>query len=176
VNLKTILPAIAILCAGRLVLTAQQQTGQQQTGQRQTGQRQTSAGVFTAAQAEAGRTAYENTCGKCHTYTLLGRSGEDGELPPVDSLSAAYRKFIGNPSHVPPLAGRVFLKRWGEKTAAELIARFQVTVSDPFFQFDGIDDDTTVNITAYVLQMNGAKPGPRQLTRATGAVVDSIVH
>jgi cytochrome c len=161
VNLKAILPAIAILSAGRLVLTAQQQT---------------SASVFTAAQAEAGRTAYENTCGKCHTYRLLGRRGDDGELPPVDSLSAAYRKFIGNPNHVPPLAGRVFLNRWGEKTAAELIARFQVTVSDPFFQFDGIDDDTTVNITAYVLQMNGAKPGPRQLTRTTDAVVNSIVH
>jgi hypothetical protein len=181
VNLKAILPAIAILITGRLVLTGQQQTGQQQTGQQQTGQqqaeqRQAEPGVFTSDQAEAGRKAYENTCGKCHTYTLLGRRGEDGEFPPVNSLSAAYRKFIGNPSHVPKLAGRAFLNRWGEKTAAELIARFQITVSDPFFQFEGIDDDTTVNIAAYVLQMNGAKAGPLQLTRATGAVVNSIVH
>jgi hypothetical protein len=29
--------------------------------------------VFTAAQAEAGRIAYENTCGKRHTPTLPGR-------------------------------------------------------------------------------------------------------
>ena len=160
-NLKAILPAIAILSSGHLLLTGQQQTP---------------PAVFTPAQAEAGRTAYETTCGKCHTYTLLGRRGEDGELPPVDSLSAAYRKFIGNPTHVPPLAGRAFLNRWGEKTAAELIARFQITVSDPFFQFEGIDDDTTVNITAYVLQRNGAKAGPRRLTRATDAVVNSIIH
>src|SRR4051794_6415112 len=83
--------------------------------------------VFTAAQATAGRTAYENSCGKCHTYTLLGRKGEEGELPPVASLSAPYQKFIGTPNHVPPLAGKGFLSRWGQKTAAQLIARFQVT-------------------------------------------------
>ncbi len=161
-NRKVILlVAVAILGSGRLILTGQQQTA---------------PGVFTSAQAEAGRTEYEHTCGKCHTYTLLGRNGEEGELPPVGSLSAAYQKFIGNPNHVPPLAGKTFLSRWGEKTAAELIARFQITVSDPFFQFDGINDDTTVNITAYVLQMNGAKAGTKPLSRATSVVVNSIVR
>jgi hypothetical protein len=158
---KAILLAIAILGSGRLVLTGQQQTA---------------PGVFTSEQAEAGRKAYDNTCGKCHTYTLLGRKGEAGELPPVSSLSSAYQKFIGNPNHVPQLAGKAFLNRWGEKTVAELIARFQITVGDKFFQFDGINDDTTVNITAYVLQMNGAKAGHQQLTRATGVVVNSIIQ
>ena len=160
-NRKASLLAIALLGSGHLVLTGQQQSA---------------PGVFTSAQAEAGRTAYQNTCGKCHTYTLLGRKGEDGELPPVSSLSAGYQKFIGNPNHVPPLAGKAFLNRWGEKTVAELIARFQITASDPSFQFEGMDDDTTVNITAYVLQVNGAKAGTRQLTRATGDVVNSLIH
>jgi Cytochrome c len=158
---KALLFAVAIFVSGRLALTGQQNT---------------SPGVFTFAQAEAGRTAYENSCGKCHTYTLLGRKGEEGELPPVASLSAPYQKFIGTPNHVPPLAGKVFLSRWGEKTAAELIARFQVTASDPFFQFQGMNDDAVVNITAYVLQMNGAKTGPQPLTRKTSAVVNSIVQ
>jgi hypothetical protein len=134
------------------------------------------APVFTSAQAESGRIAYENTCGKCHTYTLLGRKGEEGELPPVSTLSPPYQKFIGNPNHVPPLAGKVFLSRWGDKTAAQLIARFQLTVSDPFFQFEGINEDTTVNITAYVLRMNGAKAGPQPLTRTTGTVVNSLIQ
>ena len=141
-----------------------------------TGQQPASPAVFTAAQAKAGLTAYENSCGKCHTYTLLGRKGEDGVLPPVSSLSAPYQKFIGTPNHVPPLAGKVFLSRWGEKTAAELIARFQVTASDPFFQFQGMNDDAVVNITAYVLQMNGAKAGAEPLTRKTSVVVNSIVQ
>jgi cytochrome c2 len=132
--------------------------------------------VFTPAQAEAGRQAYERTCGKCHTYTLMGRNGDTGELPPVDSLPASYQEFIRKTNRVPPLAGKVFLSRWGQKTAAELIARFQITASDPFFQFQGMDNDTTVNITAYVLQLNSAKAGPRELTRTTSAVVNSIVQ
>ena len=63
-----------------------------------------------------------------------------------------------------------------KKTAAELIARFQVTASDKFFQFEGMTDDTTVNITAYVLQVNGAKAGSQPLTRTTGNVVNSLVQ
>lgn len=158
---KVIFLGIALLVSGCFILIGQQPA---------------TLPVFTSAQAEAGRTAYENSCGKCHTYTLLGRKGEDGELPPVALLSAPYQKFIGTPNHVPPLAGKVFLSRWGQKTAAELIARFQITASDAFFQFESMDDDTVVNITAYVLKMNGAKPGTQPLTRTTSVVVNSIVE
>ena len=139
------------------------------------GQAPATPATFTAAQAEAGRTAYENSCGKCHTWTLLGRKGEDGELPPVASLSPSYQKFIGTPNNVAPLAGKVFLGRWGQKTAAALIARFEVTARDPFFQFEGMNDEAIVNITAYVLQMNGAKAGTQPLTRTNDVVVDSMV-
>jgi hypothetical protein len=153
--------AIAVLWCETVVLTGQQPTPPR---------------VFTSAQAEAGRVAYENTCGKCHTYRLLGRNGTEGELPPVDTLPASYQEFIKKSNRVPPLAGKVFLSRWGQKTAAELIARFQITASDRFFQFQGMNEDTTVNITAYVLQVNGAKAGPQELTRATSAVVNSLVQ
>lgn len=162
-NSKVLILAVSLLVPGGLLLTGGQQPPPPAT-------------IFTATQAEAGRAAYGNTCGKCHTYSLFGRKGEEGELPPVTSLSAAYRKFIGTPNRVPPLAGKVFISRWGKKTAAELIARFQITVSDPFFQFEGITDDTTVNITAYVLEMNGAKAGSQPLTRTNTVVVDSIVQ
>ena len=97
-NRKAILLAVAMLGSGRVVLT---------------GQHQTTPAVFTSAQAEAGQKAYENTCGRCHTYALLGRKGDAGELPPVSSLPAAYQKFIGNPNHVPPLAGKAFLDNTG---------------------------------------------------------------
>jgi hypothetical protein len=107
---------------------------------------------------------------------LLGRNGAEGELPPVDSLPASYQEFIRNTGHVPPLAGKVFLSRWGQKTAAELLARFQVTAFDRSFNFEGMDRDTTVNITAYVLQANGAKAGTQPLTETTSAVVDSLVQ
>ena len=159
-DIKVIFLGIALLVSGFIV----------------TGQQPATLTVFTSAQAEAGRTAYENSCGKCHTYTLLGRKGEESEVPLVASLSAPYQKFIGTPNRVPALAGKVFLSRWGQKTAAELIARFQITASDPFFQFEGMDDDKVVKITAYVLKMNGAKPGTQPLTRTTSVVVNSIVE
>ena len=73
---------------------------------------------------------------KCHTNTLMGRKGDPGELPPLTSLSASYQKFIGPRGFVAPLAGKVFIDRWGAKTAAQLIARFQETVDDPYFQFE----------------------------------------
>jgi hypothetical protein len=152
---------IALLAPGRLMLT---------------GQEPAKPSVFTAAQAEAGRTSYENSCGKCHAYSLLGRTGQEGELPPVSALPPAYQEFIRKTGRVPPFVGKTFLSRWGQKSAAELIARFQVTANDPFFQFEGMSDDVVVNITAYVLRMNGAKPGPEALTKTTAAVVNSIVE
>jgi hypothetical protein len=141
-----------------------------------TGQQPAPSGVFTSAQAEAGRLAYERTCGKCHTPTLTGRKGDPGELPPLSSLPASYQKFIGPRGFVAPLTGKVFIDRWGGKTAGQLIARFQETVDDPYFEFEGMNDETTVNITAYVLQVNGAKAGTEPLTRATGAIVSSITR
>ena len=105
---------------------------------------------------------------------MLGRKGPNGgELPPVNSLSDAYRKFIGPRGFVSPLTGKVFVERRGSKTAAELIARFQETVS--VFPPEGMNDETTVNIMAYVLQANGAPAGNRPLTRSTGVVVRSML-
>ena len=54
-----------------------------------TGQQPAVEGVFTAAQAEAGRISYIDTCARRHTYSLRGRKGEEGELPAVGSLSEA---------------------------------------------------------------------------------------
>ncbi len=153
----TAIPLVSILVSGLFVLIGQQQPKEPR--------------IFTAAQAEAGRATYERTCGRCHTPALSGRHGDKGELPPIGSLPESYQKFIGPRGFVPPLAGKVFLERWGSKTAAELIARFQITADDPFFQFEGMNADAVVNITAYVLEVNGAKAGTQPLTRTTGAAV-----
>lgn len=57
------------------------------------GQQAAASAVFTVAQA--GRAAYENSCGRCHTFSLLGRKGEEGGVPPLASLALPYLKFIG---------------------------------------------------------------------------------
>jgi mono/diheme cytochrome c family protein len=137
------------------------------------GQQFNSRGIFTSAQAQAGRVAYEKTCGRCHTLTLMGRQGKPEERPAVTSLSEADRKFIGNYNgRVPPLAGEVFLERWGAKTAAQLVARFQ-EAKFSFAEAGLTDDENIVDITAYVLQVNGAKAGSQRLTRTTDAIVSS---
>jgi hypothetical protein len=130
--------------------------------------------IFTSAQAEAGRAAMENTCAKCHTPSLLGREGGSNELPPVGSLSASYQKFIGPRGFVPPLVGKTFISRYGSRTAAQLISRLRESVDS--FPSEGMDDETAVNITAYILQMNGARAGDRPLTKSTGVVVGSVTR
>ncbi len=132
--------------------------------------------VFTAAQAEAGRAIYERTCGQCHRSNLMGRRGAADELPPLSSLSKTYQDFVGEDGLVPPLAGNVFLERWGQKTAGELVWRFQETVDDPVLAFKDMGGEATVNLTAYILQVNGARAGSEALTRYTSANVWTITR
>ena len=165
----TALLAAAVLVSGLFVVTAQQPAP---------------SGVFTPAQAEAGRKAYENTCFNCHTPTLLGRKGDPVELPPIGSLPADMQDVIkGAGGRVPPLAGAAFLDRWGSRTTAELAERIEQAVGA--FPPEGTiipvpghapadNDPTSVNIAAYVLQVNGAKAGTQPLTRTTQVIVRSI--
>ena len=106
----------------------------------------------------------------------MGRQGKPDERPEVSSLSKDDQQFIKNANgRVPPLAGDGFLQRWGSKTAAQLVMRFQ----EAKFSFDeaGLtDDESIVDITAYVLQVNGAKPGTQPLTRTTEAIVNSLTR
>jgi hypothetical protein len=132
--------------------------------------------IFTSAQAVTGRIAYEKSCGRCHTLTLMGRRGNPDERPAVSALSDADRKFIADYDDlVPPLAGKAFLQRWGSKAASQLVARFQEAKFS--FKDAGLtDDEDIVRITAYVLQMNGAKPGSQALTRETATAVNSVIE
>ena len=158
-NHKSLL-TVAMACSAVIVASGQQPNEQR---------------IFTSAQAEAGRVAYEKTCGRCHTLTLMGRQGKPGERPAVSSLSAADQQFINNYSgRVPPLAGEVFLQHWGSKTAAQLVARFQ-EAKFSFKEAGLTDDESIVDITAYVLQVNGAKAGNQRLTRTTDTIVNSAV-
>src|SRR5438477_692323 len=61
-------------------------------------QAQTPAGPFTAAQATAGRTAYQANCASCHLPDLSGRN------------------------EAPQLAGTNLINAWGDRPVSELIA------------------------------------------------------
>lgn len=130
--------------------------------------------VFTVAQAEAGRASYQAACARCHTYDLRGRKGDAGENPPLDSLDENAQKMIKSyGGKVPQLAGPDFMARWGDKTASQLAFR----IMSAAMEFTG-DENATVerylNVTAFVLQSNGAKAGPQALTTETPAKVGAV--
>ena len=130
--------------------------------------------VFTPGQAEAGRTAYERSCGQCHTYRLRGRKGEGGALPPLESLPAPYLKFIGPAKRVPPLVGNDFARKYSQKTVAEMFSLFRGAADTTPVAALHMSDDTVVNITAYILQANGGTPGNEVLTKTSAVAFGSV--
>jgi hypothetical protein len=141
-----------------------------------TGQQTPVPTVFTGAQAEAGRTAYENSCGRCHTYSLLGRNGAEGELPSLTSLPEPFLKFIGPRKRVPALIGKGFVTKYGQKTLEEMFTLFRGAADTTPVSELHMSNDTLVNITAYILQSNGARPGNQPLTAKTSALLGSVVE
>jgi hypothetical protein len=131
--------------------------------------------VFTSGQAEGGRTAYEKSCGQCHTYTLRGRKGEAGELPPLESLPAPYLKSVGPAKRVPPLVGDDFARKYSQKTVAEMFSLFRGAADTTPVAVLHMNDEMVVNITAYILQMNGGRAGNEVLTKTSAVAFGSLV-
>jgi alcohol dehydrogenase (cytochrome c) len=103
---------------------------------------------FTAAQSDAGKTAYIASCQSCHGETLSG-SGE-----------------------APPLAGKAFFIGWRDRTAKELLdaIKNQMPLNAP----GSLDNATAANLTAFLLYANGAKAGSAALTPVTTAKIGAI--
>lgn len=158
---KLVLALVAITCWSLFVLSGEEPT----------------PGVFTATQAETGRVAAMNTCAKCHTPSLEGRAGNPGENPPLSSLPNDFQKFVSNPARgqnagrVPPLLGPVFMSHWDAKTTKDLSISIYGTARA---FFPGTDERTALAITAYVLQLNGAKPGSQELNMSTTVEINSL--
>jgi hypothetical protein len=112
--------AIALLGFGRFILTGQQPA---------------TPTVFTTAQAEAGRPAFENSCAKCHTYLAF----PGVSIPRVSALT-----------------GKNFVKKYGQWTAAKMFTLFRGAADTTPASELNMSDETLVNITAYILQRNGA--------------------
>jgi alcohol dehydrogenase (cytochrome c) len=99
-------------------------------------------GVYTAEQARAGQAAYRDNCASCHAANLSGREG-------------------------PQLAGSNFLAQWGEKSAGDLIA-YMRRAMPPGGAAGSLPEQTYLNLAAFILESNGAKPGPQALAAAAG--------
>jgi mono/diheme cytochrome c family protein len=126
--------------------------------------------IFTAEQARAGKLAYESSCGLCHQFNMQGRTGAPGELPDINSLPENMIKTIDqNGEQVPPLAGPRFMAHWGAKSMQEYVAR--VANAMGAFPPKNTGRETPLQLTAYFLQMNGAKSGKNPLSAQTNVTL-----
>ena len=109
---------------------------------------QQAAAPFTAAQATAGAAAYQTNCATCHQPDLKG-SGT-----------------------APTLAGPEFMGGWGTRTTRDLLTFIQLTM--PPASPGALGADVYANITAFILQSNGARPGTQTLTENARVPINTI--
>ena len=95
------------------------------------------AGGFTAEQAAAGWSVYARQCGECHGTVLDG-------------------------AEAPPLRGVDFLNGWAGRTTDELFE--YVRDGMPPGLGGSLGDQVYLNLVAYILDANGARPGDAPLT------------
>src|SRR5580698_4160590 len=99
-----------------------------------TGQQPAATGPYTQAQAEAGRTAFQANCAGCHGADLGGRNDAS------------------------QLAGSLFMGSWGARTTSDLVGFMQGSM--PPGNAGSLSEATYLDIAAFVLESNGATPGP----------------
>jgi alcohol dehydrogenase (cytochrome c) len=109
---------------------------------------QPSTGPFTAEQATTGRATYEANCSGCHGADLGGQNSAS------------------------PLAGGVFMSSWGDRSPSDLIAFLEGAMppSNP----GSLGEQAYVNVTAFILDFNGARPGNQPLTAASKVAIRSV--
>ena len=108
------------------------------TQAQQAGKTSTASGVFTAEQAKNGESAFQARCASCHGADL---HSTDPEAP--DLTEAAFR--FG----------------WNGKTIANRFEEIRRTM--PYGNAGSLDDQTYLDIVAYILQFNGIPSGSKKL-------------
>jgi alcohol dehydrogenase (cytochrome c) len=108
------------------------------------GQQTERGGVYTAEQAAAGQAVYTASCAGCHLPDLGGRN------------------------EASPLVGPNFLNAWRDKTTRELFELIAKTMPP---SGANLSMDAYLAVTAFILQANGAAPGPQPLTPTTAATL-----
>jgi PQQ-dependent dehydrogenase (s-GDH family) len=103
---------------------------------------------FTAAQAAAGKPAYNSNCAACH-----GGAMTDGTFGP-------------------PLAGEYFRDTWSGRTVKAFYDRAKAM---PPASPGSLPEDAYANIVAYVLEANGFAAGDSKLSNGSGALDRMII-
>jgi S-disulfanyl-L-cysteine oxidoreductase SoxD len=116
----------------------------------QTGAKSTDSGVFTAEQAKNGERNFQAKCATCHGADLHSTEPE-----------------------APDLTEGAFKFGWQGKTLAN---RFQVIRGTmPYGNAHSLDDQTYVDIVAYILAFNGIPAGKQKLEPDIPALEEIVV-
>jgi len=105
---------------------------------------------FTAAQAAAGKKAYNSECAVCHGSTMT------------------------NGTFGTPLAGEYFKNAWGGRSVAALFDKAYKTM--PPSEPGSLDKGVYADILTYILELNGAKPGGAKLPAAAEALEKMVIR
>ena len=111
------------------------------------GQKASAAPVFTVAQATAGKSVYAKSCASCHMPDLSGNN------------------------EMPALAGTAFMGTWGGRSTKEL---FDYMMTSMPYGLPSLSTEAYEQITAYILESNGAVAGSQPLRASTAVQIDSV--
>ena len=104
-------------------------------------------GPFTTEQAAAGLAAYRTHCATCHQTDLAGAN------------------------EARALVGPAFMGIWAERTVQQLLLYTQITMPQAPGIPNSLGEETYADITAFMLQANGAEPGAEPLTADTTTTI-----
>src|SRR5262245_42825850 len=107
------------------------------------------AGVYTAAQAQAGQAAYRQNCAGCHLADFRG----SGDAPAV--------------------AGPDFTAKWGPKAVNELFT--YIAQAMPPTNPGSLGEEGTLAVTSYLLQIKGAPAGQQRLVGTVPAQIKAVL-
>jgi cytochrome c553 len=114
------------------------------------GKTSTARGVFTAEQAKSGERAFQAKCASCHGADLHSTDPE-----------------------APDLTEGAFKFGWEGKTIASRFEQIRNTM--PYGAARSLDDQTYIDIVAYILQFNGIPSGKEKLAPDLPALEQIVV-
>ena len=110
------------------------------------------SGPYTEQQAAAGRSSYVANCAGCHQPDLRGSN------------------------EARPLAGADFMRNWSGRTTQDLVAFMSAAMPPAPAAPGSLGGQTYLNLAAFLLQANGAKPGSAALAATTSVAIGSVAN
>jgi S-disulfanyl-L-cysteine oxidoreductase SoxD len=113
-------------------------------------ERQSSSGVFTQEQAKRGEGIYRERCAKCHGMDLIATDPD-----------------------APDLTGDGFKMDWLGQTVGQRFKNIRIAMPDD--APGSLDDQSYVDVVAFILQFNGNPPGKVKLLPDVEALEQIVI-